>query len=101
MEKMFVRGVTKDVNVTRISIVAVPDVPGVAYKIFSKLAAKNIVVDIILQSIGRDGTKDITRAAGELRPAEEFHDQLRYRRRQDLRRRRGHGVPSRLRGNDV
>ena len=60
MEKMYVRGVTKDVNVTRISIIAVPDVPGIAYKIFSKLAAKNIVVDIILQSIGRDGTKDIT-----------------------------------------
>ena len=60
MEKMYIRGVTKDANVTRISIIAVPDVPGIAYKIFSKLAAKNIVVDIILQSIGRDGTKDIT-----------------------------------------
>ena len=60
MEKMYIRGVTKDTNVTRISIIAVPDVPGIAYKIFSKLAAKNISVDIILQSIGRDGTKDIT-----------------------------------------
>lgn len=60
MEKMYVRGVTKDTNVTRISIIAVPDVPGFAYKIFSKLASKNISVDIILQSIGRDGTKDIT-----------------------------------------
>ncbi len=60
MEKMYIRGVTKDTNVTRISIIAVPDVPGIAYKIFSKLASKNISVDIILQSIGRDGTKDIT-----------------------------------------
>ncbi|MBQ7543026.1 MAG: aspartate kinase [Clostridia bacterium] len=60
MEKMFIRGVTKDTNVARFSIVGVPDVPGIAYKIFNKLAAKNIVVDIILQSIGRDGTKDIT-----------------------------------------
>lgn len=60
MEKMFVRGVTKDTNVCRVSVVGVPDVPGIAYKLFSKLAAKNIVVDIILQSIGRDGTKDIT-----------------------------------------
>ena len=60
MEKMYIRGVTKDTNVTRISVMKVPDVPGIAFKIFSKLASKNIVVDIILQSIGRDGTKDIT-----------------------------------------
>lgn len=59
MEKMLVRGVTKDVNVARISITEVPDVPGIAFKIFSKLAAKNINVDIILQSVGREGTKDI------------------------------------------
>ncbi len=59
MEKMFIRGVTKDSNVARISIVGLPDVPGIAFKIFSKLAAKKINVDIILQSVGRDGTKDI------------------------------------------
>ncbi|MCR4615821.1 MAG: aspartate kinase [Clostridiales bacterium] len=60
MEKMLVRGVTKDTDVARISVIGVPDVPGVAYKLFGKLAAKNINVDIILQSVGRDGTKDIT-----------------------------------------
>jgi len=59
MEKMLVRGVTKDTDTARISVIGVPDVPGVAFKIFSKLAAKDINVDIILQSIGRDGTKDI------------------------------------------
>jgi aspartate kinase len=59
VEKMLVRGVTKDSNVARISIIGVPDVPGVAFKLFGKLAAKNINVDIILQSVGRDGTKDI------------------------------------------
>lgn len=59
MEKMLVRGVTKDTNVARISIMAVPDIPGIAFKIFSRLAAKNINIDIILQSIGREGTKDI------------------------------------------
>lgn len=59
VEKMLVRGVTKDVNVARISVLGVPDVPGIAFKIFSKIAAKNINVDIILQSVGRDGTKDI------------------------------------------
>lgn len=60
MEKMLVRGVTKDTDVTRVSVIGIPDVPGIAFKIFSKLAAKNVNVDIILQSIGRDGTKDIT-----------------------------------------
>ncbi|MCR5522144.1 MAG: aspartate kinase [Clostridia bacterium] len=60
MEKMLVRGVTKDANVARISIIGVPNVPGIAYKIFGKLAAENINIDIILQSVGRDGKKDIT-----------------------------------------
>ncbi len=60
MEKMLVRGVTKDVNVARISIIGVPNVPGIAYKIFGKLAAEHINVDIILQSVGRNDTKDIT-----------------------------------------
>jgi aspartate kinase len=46
--------------VTRVSIIGVPDVPGIAFKIFSKLASKGINVDIILQSVGRDGTKDIS-----------------------------------------
>ena len=60
MEKMLVRGVTKDTDVARISILNVPDTPGEAFKIFDKLAAKNVNIDIILQSVGRDGTKDIT-----------------------------------------
>lgn len=59
VEKMLVRGVTKDTNVARVSIIGVPDVPGVAFKLFGKLASKNINVDIILQSVGRDATKDI------------------------------------------
>lgn len=59
MEKMLVRGVTKDTDVARISIIGVPNVPGIAYKIFGKLAAKNINIDIILQSVGRGDTKDI------------------------------------------
>ncbi len=60
VEKMLVRGVTKDTDVARVSVLALPDIPGIAFKIFSKLASKNINVDIILQSVGRDGTKDIT-----------------------------------------
>ncbi len=60
MEKMLISGVAKDTEVARISVVGVPDEPGLAFKMFSKLSAKNINVDIILQSIGRDGTKDIS-----------------------------------------
>ena len=60
MEKMLISGVAKDSDVARISVIGVPDVPGMAFKLFSKLAAKHINVDIILQSIGREGTKDIT-----------------------------------------
>ncbi|MCQ2471996.1 MAG: aspartate kinase [Clostridia bacterium] len=59
MEKMLVRGVTKDTQVARISLIGLDDIPGVAFKIFSKLASKNINVDIILQSVGRNETKDI------------------------------------------
>ena len=60
MEKMLISGVAKDTDVARISVIGVPDEPGLAFKMFSRLAAKNINVDIILQSIGRDGTKDIS-----------------------------------------
>ena len=60
VEKMLISGVAKDEDVARISIIGVPDRPGLAFKIFSKLSAKNINVDIILQSVGRNGTKDIS-----------------------------------------
>ncbi len=59
MEKMLIRGVTKDKDVALVSILNLQDTPGIAFKIFSKLSSKNINVDIILQSFGRDGTKDI------------------------------------------
>lgn len=60
MEKMLVSGVAADRNVARISVVGLQDTPGVAFKLFNHLANHNINVDIILQSIGREGTKDIS-----------------------------------------
>ena len=60
MEEMLIKGVAKDTNVARVMIVGVPDEPGIAFKIFSRVAKAHVNVDIILQSIGRDGTKDIT-----------------------------------------
>jgi len=60
MEKMYISGVAKDKNVVRISLINLKDIPGMAFKIFSALAQKKVNVDIILQSIGRDGLKDIS-----------------------------------------
>ncbi len=65
VEKMLISGVAKDDNIARVSIIGVPDKPGLAFKIFSKLSAKNINVDIILQSVGRNGTKDISFTVGQ------------------------------------
>jgi aspartate kinase len=60
MENTQVSGVARDNNVARIALVGLRDMPGVAAKIFSLLAQAKINVDIILQSIGRHDTKDIS-----------------------------------------
>ncbi len=60
MEKLLIKGVAKDEDVARIALIGLPDTPGIAFKIFSLLAARKINVDIILQSIGRHNTKDIS-----------------------------------------
>lgn len=60
MEKMLITGVAADKNTARISVIGVEDKPGIAFKIFHRLAKNGINVDIILQSVGREGTKDIS-----------------------------------------
>lgn len=60
LEQAEVSGVAKDSNVARITLVGIRDVPGVAFQIFRILANERINVDIILQSLGRDGTQDVT-----------------------------------------
>lgn len=60
VEKMIVTGVAVDKNVARVSIIGVKDEPGTAFKIFSMLSKHKVSVDIILQSIGRQNTKDIS-----------------------------------------
>ena len=60
VEKMQVSGVARDLNVAMLALIGLDDMPGVAFKIFSVLAQRKINVDIILQSIGRSGTKDIS-----------------------------------------
>ena len=65
MEKMLITGVAADKNTARISVIGVEDKPGIAFRIFNTLAANNINVDIILQSVGREGTKDISFTVAE------------------------------------
>ena len=60
VEKMLIRGIARDNDVARIALVNIDDTPGKAFQIFSILAKKKVNVDIILQSIGRDGSKDIS-----------------------------------------
>ena len=60
VEKMLVRGVTRDNDVARVALCGVEDTPGKAFSVFSLLAHKGISVDLIIQSIGDGVTKDIS-----------------------------------------
>jgi len=59
LEKVIVRGVTQETNVGKIVVQGVPDVPGVAYKLFKALAEEEIIVDMIIQSSHRNEVNDI------------------------------------------
>jgi aspartate kinase len=59
VENTYVSGIAMDKNTASISVIGIKNEPGKAFKLFSLLAKENIVVDIILQSIGRDTMKDI------------------------------------------
>ena len=60
MEKMLVSGVAADADSARVAVVGLEDTPGVAFKLFNLLAKNDINIDMILRSVGRHGTKDIT-----------------------------------------
>ena len=59
VEKTNIAGVAKDVTIARVALVGLQHNPGVAFQVFDLLSKHNINVDVILQSIGRDDTKDI------------------------------------------
>ncbi|MCI8537267.1 MAG: aspartate kinase [Oscillospiraceae bacterium] len=65
VEKSHISGVAKDKNIARLALVGLKDEPGIAFKIFSLLARNKINVDIILQSIGRNESKDISFTVGK------------------------------------
>ena len=81
MERSHISGVAKDKNVARLALVGLDNTPGTAYKIFSLLAKNNVNVDIILQSIGRSDTKDIsfTVAKGDMDLARQLLEENRDR----------------------
>ncbi|MDO5695254.1 MAG: aspartate kinase [Eubacteriales bacterium] len=60
VEKMLIKGVTCDKNVAKLAVIGLKNEPGVAFKLFNILARYDVNVDIILQSIGRNETKDIS-----------------------------------------
>ncbi len=65
LEKTLFRGVAKDTDVVRFAVIGLPAEPGVAFIVFSLLSKNNINVDIILQSVGRNNTKDISFTVSE------------------------------------
>jgi len=60
MEEVVVTGVTHDRSQAKISILRVPDRPGIAAQVFGAIAATNVVVDMIVQNISRDGYTDMS-----------------------------------------
>lgn len=74
VERMLISGVALDKNADRITVFGLPDTPGSLFKLFNTLANASINVDIIIQSTGRDGTKDVsfTVAADNLQEAMEL-----------------------------
>ena len=60
VEHTKIGGIAKDTDVARIAVVGIDDQPGTAFKLFRIVAKENVNVDIILQSLGRNGTQDIS-----------------------------------------
>ena len=60
VEKTNIAGVAKDTSIARVALVGLQHNPGVAFQVIDLLSKHNINVDVILQSIGREDTKDIT-----------------------------------------
>jgi aspartate kinase len=60
MEDVIVSGIAYDKNEAKLAIRRVPDVPGIAARIFGALADKNVVVDLIVQNVSKDGRTDLT-----------------------------------------
>ena len=60
MEDIVVSGVTRDSDQAKITLTRVPDQPGIAATLFSSLAERSIVVDMIVQNVSKEGSTDLT-----------------------------------------
>jgi len=60
MEQAIVRGISHDTAEAKVTIVGVPDRPGVAASVFAPLADRGVNVDMIVQNVSHDGTTDIS-----------------------------------------
>jgi len=60
MERVAVRGISHDLKESKITVVKVPDKPGIAAKLFKALGDNNIVVDMIVQNVSHEGHTDIS-----------------------------------------
>ncbi|NJC88263.1 MAG: aspartate kinase [Desulfuromonas sp.] len=60
MEAVLVSGITYDKNEAKVSVMRVPDKPGIAAKLFSPLSEANITVDMIIQNVSHEGYTDLT-----------------------------------------
>ncbi|MFQ5950384.1 MAG: aspartate kinase, partial [Nitrospiria bacterium] len=60
MEQEVVSGVTYDKNQAKVTLIGVPDRPGIASKIFGAVAQENIIVDMIIQNVGQAGLTDLS-----------------------------------------
>ncbi|MGM9616689.1 aspartate kinase [Butyricicoccus sp.] len=84
VEKMIISGVACDKDTARVSVMGIPDEPGKAFRLFSLLSKNNINIDIIIQSIGRENTKDISftvtrgQLAETMKLLEENQERLHY-----------------------
>ena len=109
-----VRGLATDRHVAKVTLVGVPDRPGVAHAVFAPLAEAGINVDMIVQNVGHAGTTDLSftipsvdlaraepAARGDPPRARRRGGDHRPRGRQGLHRRGRHPERPRLRGADV
>ena len=74
MEDPVISGVVTDVSEAKVTVVAVPDRPGISATLFEPLAAANVNVDMIVQNVSKDGTTDIsfTMPKADMKVAEEI-----------------------------
>ena len=74
MEDPIISGVVTDVSEAKVTVVAVPDRPGISATLFEPLAAANVNVDMIVQNVSKDGTTDIsfTMPKADMKVAEEI-----------------------------